>query len=99
MTLHLFFSFPILIYPFCCEDALNLIKNRDLITEMPQKLNEKAEGKEETKIELKEEKANLVLPTLFITSTLLIVSSVISRIFLYIGLFELLYAIHIYRSD
>ncbi|MFT4868062.1 MAG: ubiquinone biosynthesis protein [Candidatus Nanohaloarchaea archaeon] len=80
--------------------TLNMIKNQDVLTELPSKLNKKLEEKQQQtiKVETKTPEIDLLPVALIISSCLLIAASVYSRVFLYIGLLELIYGIFIYQK-
>lgn len=79
--------------------AIDLLKNKELFTKLPTKLNEKIEDKpRNTVTKIPEIDIRLMPTALTVSSTGLIAASVFDRVFLYIGLLELVYAIHLHRS-
>ncbi|MFB6209251.1 MAG: ABC1 kinase family protein [Candidatus Nanohaloarchaea archaeon] len=79
----------------------NMIQNRELITKMPEKLNKKIDEVErKQKIEIRQKKRQKFLPIiLIISSTILVAASLYDRMFLYIGLLELLYGLHLFEKN
>jgi ubiquinone biosynthesis protein len=81
--------------------TFNLIKNQDLLTELPSKLNQKIEEtKDQTiKVETSKPDIDLVPAVLIISSCALIAASVYDRAFLYIGLLELMYGSYLHKEN
>lgn len=80
--------------------AVDLIKNKDLIRKLPSKINQKLEsgGEKAINVETKRPDLELLPAALILSSCALIAASVLSRIFLYIGLIELAYGIYLHHN-
>lgn len=81
--------------------AIDIIKNKDLITKLPTKLNRKLESENETGTRIEKHPTNIYLmpAALIISSGILIAGSIFSRFFLYLGLIELGYGIYLQRNN
>ncbi|MFT4893044.1 MAG: ubiquinone biosynthesis protein [Candidatus Nanohaloarchaea archaeon] len=81
--------------------AIDMIKNKDLITKLPSKLNRKLEeqGKPEINVSTEKSRENIFPATMFLSGTALIISSIYSRILMYFGLLILGYGIYIQRKE
>ncbi len=80
--------------------GLNLVENKDLMTELPGKLNKALEqaGKP-TRVEIEQQKNNLVVPSLIIGSAIVLSSSMKNRMAVGLGLLGLGYASYLYMEE
>jgi len=79
--------------------AIDLIKNKDLFTKLPTKLNKKLNSESSSKIEIlnQSQKIDLLPITLILSSSVLILGSTIRQEMLYIGIVEFLIGLYLYR--
>ena len=77
--------------------AIDLLKNKEMLTKLPSKINEKLEssGEQTINVETEAPEIKLLPSALILSSCALIAASVYSRLFLYIGLLELAYGLYL----
>lgn len=80
--------------------SIDLIKNRDLITNLPTKLNKKLDQqqKPEINIDMNQSSLNIFPAAVILSSTAMILGSVYSRYLLYIGLLTLGYGFYLFQE-
>jgi ubiquinone biosynthesis protein len=79
--------------------AFNLIQNQDIITKLPEKINDNLEKDAQPQtLKVQSKGIDLLPAALIISSTALIAASLLEKNLLYIGLLELVIGLHFYRN-